>query len=498
MLKRIIFASIFVTVCSLSVSAQIRVSDQYFNKYTIQGFACKDSTILLSCNNSISFSNSDPNSFYRFKNGIWELLPRTDKLTGLEDSLYSTWSTMEIVNNNEFWAVNGRDNRDYLNHFVDNKWEKVRFNDTVGRRWIEELRLDAKGNLWIFSVYTLDSKDKGRSEIHLVKNNKLELIYSTEGWSVFFRSDCYKQISTALPEGGISFFVKTSWDEHTQNVDKTNDFMTLSPDGKLDKMELMPRNNYNAIKPVTSIYSESKDKFFVGYGYYSIVNAIENYGTDILWYIGLAKYQNGNWTTYDKSSGLPTFRGKPDSIMCPVWDIVKLGSRLFVKTSQGFYYSDDEKQFYKYDISSALSQMTFYKNQSTTLDSIITNRINLELEGYYGDDRADYSRCELNQNGLLILSDGYYMGMTNINTLASANENEQSVSCEVYPNPVKNTVFLKNVEINSSIRIYNSIGNEVLNSSYSESGIDCSKLSNGTYNVYIINGNKITVARFVK
>jgi hypothetical protein len=68
----------------------------------------------------------------------------------------------------------------------------------------------------------------------------------------------------------------------------------------------------------------------------------------------------------------------------------------------------------------------------------------------------------------------------------------------VYPNPVKNTLFISGVMPDIKISIINSQGITVLSNSLSKNQIDVSGLKEGTYTIKFENNANVTLKRFVK
>ncbi len=94
-----------------------------------------------------------------------------------------------------------------------------------------------------------------------------------------------------------------------------------------------------------------------------------------------------------------------------------------------------------------------------------------------------------------------YIDALNSNTLLGLNEIVKNNSIKIYPNPLKNSLYIKtelNDFENSEIEIINYLGQAVLKTPFSNS-IDVSKLASGIYNLKISSENReIYYSKFVK
>ncbi len=84
-----------------------------------------------------------------------------------------------------------------------------------------------------------------------------------------------------------------------------------------------------------------------------------------------------------------------------------------------------------------------------------------------------------------------------LTSLASVNENNQSINISIYPNPAKDKLFINNAE-NSDVNIYSLNGKLVLKQKLMKNYIDLSKLNAGMYIIRINNGENIYNSKFVK
>ncbi|OQY00060.1 MAG: hypothetical protein B6I24_00650 [Bacteroidetes bacterium 4572_128] len=75
---------------------------------------------------------------------------------------------------------------------------------------------------------------------------------------------------------------------------------------------------------------------------------------------------------------------------------------------------------------------------------------------------------------------------------------ESNNSVEIYPNPVKDNLSIKNAE-NSKIKIYNVLGEEILEikSASDNETINLEKYKKGTYFVKIFNKKEVIVKKIV-
>ena len=69
---------------------------------------------------------------------------------------------------------------------------------------------------------------------------------------------------------------------------------------------------------------------------------------------------------------------------------------------------------------------------------------------------------------------------------------------EIFPNPVKTTLFITNISQNSSVSIYDLQGNMLINKQFTENNIDIGFLQKGIYIVKITDKHKIILRKVVK
>jgi hypothetical protein len=82
-----------------------------------------------------------------------------------------------------------------------------------------------------------------------------------------------------------------------------------------------------------------------------------------------------------------------------------------------------------------------------------------------------------------------------VSKLAVSTENELIL----YPNPVTNTLFFSSKELTGAkVSVMNVLGHRVINTQFSNNGIDVSRLKPGIYTIVIIRNNKTIVKKFVK
>jgi hypothetical protein len=80
---------------------------------------------------------------------------------------------------------------------------------------------------------------------------------------------------------------------------------------------------------------------------------------------------------------------------------------------------------------------------------------------------------------------------------ASVNDNQLSKTISIYPNPVKNQLFINSQETIQSVEIFNLLGKKVLTSN-STNSVDVSSLSKSVYILKLTSDNGVSTKRFVK
>ena len=111
-------------------------------------------------------------------------------------------------------------------------------------------------------------------------------------------------------------------------------------------------------------------------------------------------------------------------------------------------------------------------------------------------------KIELKQNPNDWLSGAYPDTQINLtpSTLGTNDLEEKLSDIQIYPNPAKNSIYIKNSNILdiSNIRITNVLGKEVFLSSLIDSKIDVSNLNSGIYILTIYSEGKTKKIKFVK
>ena len=96
-----------------------------------------------------------------------------------------------------------------------------------------------------------------------------------------------------------------------------------------------------------------------------------------------------------------------------------------------------------------------------------------------------YVKVEVNDNGGLFGGnrvelgfDDFSMVSLNPNTVL---ENLTAENIRVYPNPIKNKVFIEGVPMHTPFELYSTIGQQIMTGNIAHTGIDVTDLSPGIY-----------------
>jgi len=331
------------------------------------------------------------------------------------------------------------------------------------------------------------------SEIYLLKNKKLEKVYSFQG--LLFNSSYGREFrGTGLKDGGI--LVHHAMSKNYIKADQQYyDLLFIDKYKNIEFDRMEPFNTDTALYALNSAYAISRNEFYLAHAYYTLTGEYKDY----LWFTGLAKYENGNWKVYDKSSGLPNQPELGDSVMAPIFEVVKVEEKLYARNSDTYYVSTDDKTFKKFDIKPYFEKMTFY-NRSENDDDDVADFLNLairEEEDFY-PKLTKFSNVKIYEDGTLMVNHPFYIGFTSIKAPANVNSNNEKDQALLNPNPVVQNLYLNESDANTKLIIYDSSGKQVINTYYSAAGIDCSYLPKGSYNVFIIQNKKINFSKFVK
>ena len=87
----------------------------------------------------------------------------------------------------------------------------------------------------------------------------------------------------------------------------------------------------------------------------------------------------------------------------------------------------------------------------------------------------------------------------NLNAFAGM-QNIPNTGINIYPNPAKNELKIENLENESTVEIYNSLGQKIhsFESNQNNITLDISMLQNGFYTVKTISGLLVSSSKFVK
>ncbi len=86
-----------------------------------------------------------------------------------------------------------------------------------------------------------------------------------------------------------------------------------------------------------------------------------------------------------------------------------------------------------------------------------------------------------------------------VDLMTAVQEVKNETEFLVYPNPASDRLFIKaDNTMESTLLIYDSMGREVMNTSYNGEALDVSTLSNGVYSIMLKNTNGVITKRFVK
>lgn len=149
-------------------------------------------------------------------------------------------------------------------------------------------------------------------------------------------------------------------------------------------------------------------------------------------------------------------------------------------------------------------------NSLTGLENISTSSIGSVII----HDNSNLSACSISNFCQKIVSDGgtqNFIGfgnnavgcnsgqeISNACKVLSVMENDPENTLEIYPNPVKNKLYLKNALNDSAVSILDLMGRTHLYSSVTNQSVDVSKLANGIY-LLIVNTDKgVVKTKFIK
>lgn len=132
------------------------------------------------------------------------------------------------------------------------------------------------------------------------------------------------------------------------------------------------------------------------------------------------------------------------------------------------------------------------------IETTIQN-VDIDLSGYIGSNVRLIIEADCNSTAERFIIDNILFTEGEIETL-SISEVETSFELKVYPNPVKNELSINASETITAIKVFNILGQEVLNtkSNAIQNKLDMSSLNSGTYFVQVSADNKIKTVKVVK
>ena len=112
----------------------------------------------------------------------------------------------------------------------------------------------------------------------------------------------------------------------------------------------------------------------------------------------------------------------------------------------------------------------------------------------------DYDEDNTNVNG--VAGDVVYFDqMTAViedAATAGVNDSQLTKTISIYPNPVKNQLFINSQETIQSVEVFNLLGKRVLSTTHVNGSLDVSSLSKSVYILKLTSNNGVSTKRFVK
>ena len=133
----------------------------------------------------------------------------------------------------------------------------------------------------------------------------------------------------------------------------------------------------------------------------------------------------------------------------------------------------------------------------TQMDLVSGQTFSKTLSGFSANEVLSIGCKFAFQGGLAVTK--YFSYTVGNDCVLSVNEQDLLGSVSIYPNPVKNILYVNSPKQNlTSIEVYSLLGQQVLQTSTNLSEINIGELANGLYMLKMYSGNSVIIKKFLK
>jgi hypothetical protein len=417
----------------------------------------------------------------------YAILPTTYLSNGVEKKLYYSSNNIVFDKNDNLWIAGKK-----LYCFKDGAWTEHFINDEYkDLRIIEQHCIDIYGNIW-FQTWVNINSGKGFTEIYKYDGTKFSKVFGTNFQMSFapLRGPNFSnQTITPLSDGRVMIFrYRGPSDDDWEEGEDNGEILIFDQDGKQTYLKIKTNDSAEFTdwsKYVVSIFEDSQNKFWFNLEFMYWKDDL----TGPFHYCcgGLSLYDNGQWTVFDDSKGLPRYNSET---LNSTYNTLKYKDTVLIQTPSEIYsiknnvLSPMDKKYiaeHSYLIP-ANSHFAIDSNYSKYWEGFFTN------QSYF----PSFSPMFSNNNELwLVTEKGILVIDPTINGIEENIEN-----FEIYPNPVVNNISFPDNFINYEIL---NLSGEILQSGCNSEKINISRLYKGIYFIRLVDlNNNVVVKKFIK